>query len=106
MEIVERFISGKLHPCIPFCGHPLVSTKSSLDAFSLTHTVAVLGQELSDALLIVTVLIKIICACCVPGLLQGWYACMWISWFYVESLVPFLLFQRILAIKILVVAVN
>lgn len=54
MEIVERFISGKLHPCISFCGHQLMSTKSSLDAFSLTDTVAVLGQELSDALLIVT----------------------------------------------------
>lgn len=33
------------------CRHPLVSTKSSLNAFSLALTVAVLGQELSDALL-------------------------------------------------------
>lgn len=26
-------------------------------------------------------------------------ACMWISWFYVESLVPFLLFQRVLPVS-------
>lgn len=61
MEILGRFIIGKSHLLIFFHKHPLLITMTyqcTLDVCSLMRTVAVLIKALSDALLIVTVLVK------------------------------------------------